>query len=140
MGRRNAREIQRLVPLPWYDIQVSGAFQNMPGGVDGGNAVFTNAQVAPSLGRNLAAGPGAFVVLPIVAPHAMFENRLTQVDFRFTKIERIGRWRLQGNFDIYNLFNARTILGANPTVGSAYLAPTSVLGGRLFKVGGQVNF
>jgi hypothetical protein len=127
-------------PLPWYDFQVSGAFQDMPGIPDSGNAVFTNAQVAPSLGRNLAAGPGAFVVLPIVAPQTMFENRLTQVDFRLTKIQRIGRWRLQGNLDIYNLFNARTILGVTPTVGPAYLTPTAVLGGRLFKVGGQVDF
>jgi hypothetical protein len=127
-------------PLPWYDFQVSGAFQDIPGIADGGNAVFTNAQVAPSLGRDLAAGPGAFVVLPIVAPQTRFEDRLRQVDFRLTKIQRIGRWRLQGNFDIYNLFNARTILGVNSTVGSAYLTPTSVLGGRLFKFGGQVDF
>jgi hypothetical protein len=43
-------------------------------------------------------------------------------------------------FDIYNVFNAATILGVNTTYGATWLTPTSVLGGRLLKFGTQINF
>jgi hypothetical protein len=43
-------------------------------------------------------------------------------------------------FDVYNLFNARTILGVNTRYGPSWLQPTSVLGGRLVKFGAQVDF
>src|SRR5262245_59131153 len=41
-------------PLPG-DFMVSGILQNLPGTPIGANYTATNAQIAPSLGRNLAA-------------------------------------------------------------------------------------
>ena len=70
----------------------------------------------------------------------MFENRIMQVDVRLTKNFRFGRTRLQGMFDIYNVLNANSVLGANATYGSAWLRPTSVMAGRLFKFGAQFDF
>ena len=69
-----------------------------------------------------------------------FERRLTQVDLRLTKIFRFGRARLQGNFDLYNLFNARDVLVMVTTYGPIWLQPRTVLGGRLFKFGTQFDF
>jgi hypothetical protein len=132
-------------PLAW-GFQASAAFQNLPGIPVSANGVFTNAQVAPSLGRNLAGCPAATgpctatVTVPILEPFTMFEDRLTQLDVRLSRIFRFGGTRLQGMFDVYNVFNASSVLGVNTTYGSAWLVPTSVMAGRLFKFGAQLNF
>ena len=43
-------------------------------------------------------------------------------------------------FDVYNIFNANTVLGVATTYGSAWLRPTTILGARLFKFGGQFDW
>ncbi|PYR34270.1 MAG: hypothetical protein DMF90_17765 [Acidobacteria bacterium] len=78
--------------------------------------------------------------VPILQPYTQFEDRLTQLDVRLTKIFRIGGRRLQGMFDVFNVLNANTVLGVNATYGTAWLRPTSVMAGRLFKFGGQYDF
>ena len=98
-----------------------------------------SAQIAPSLGRPLAAGGSANVT--ILQPNTRCEDRLTQIDMRFTKIFRFGgRGRLRGDFDVYNILNSRTILGVNGSYGPLWLRPTNVMGGRMWKVGGQLDF
>lgn len=120
-------------------IQVSGVFQNVPGAPQGANFPASSAAIAPSLGRPLAGGGVA--VVPLIEPNTLFEDRLTQVDVRFAKIFRMGgKRRLQGNFEIFNLFNVRNVLSANPTYGVAWLVPSSILGGRLLKLGAQFDF
>jgi hypothetical protein len=47
---------------------------------------------------------------------------------------------VEGNLDLYNFFNGSAILATNTRFGSAWLQPTQVLGGRLIKLGAQVNF
>src|SRR5439155_17592905 len=129
-----------------WDLQASAVFQNLPGIPILANQVFTNAQVAPSLGRNLSncptqAGPcNSTVTVGSIAPNTQFENRLTQIDVRLTKIVRLGRLRLQGMFDIYNLLNANTILAENATFGPTWRLPTQVLSARFFKFGIQLDF
>ena len=46
----------------------------------------------------------------LIEPNTVFEDRLTQVDVRLTKLLHIRRVRLQGMLDVYNLLNASTIL------------------------------
>jgi hypothetical protein len=126
-------------PLPW-GLQASGVFQNLPGGNDLATFRATNAQIAPSLGRNLSAGPTATAQIDLLAPQTLFENRLTQVDLRVAKRVRVGRATVQGLLDLYNVFNASTVATANATYGPVWLRPTGILGGRLIKVGGQFEF
>jgi hypothetical protein len=76
----------------------------------------------------------------ILEPNTMFEKRLTQVDLRVTKVVRLRDVRLQGMFDVYNAFNANTVLALNNTYGSTWLRPTAILAGRLFKFGVQLDF
>jgi hypothetical protein len=53
----------------------------------------------------------------------------------------MGRVRVRGMFDVYNVFNANTILGGVITrVGPSYLQPTQILAWRLFKFGSQLDF
>ena len=90
-----------VLPLPW-DFQASAVFQNLPGVPVNTSYVATNAQIAPSLGRNLAACGAsvtcnAAVTIPaLYAPDTKFEHRLTQVDFRLTKIVA-GAMALRGS-------------------------------------------
>ena len=73
-------------------------------------------------------------------PQSQFEKRQTQLDLRLTKNFTAGRGHFRAWVDLYNVTNANTILGVNSQYGLAWLAPTIVLGGRLLKFGGQIDF
>jgi hypothetical protein len=149
-------------PLPW-DLQASAVFQNLPGipnsGVTaftsqgpvfgepivGGNYVARNAEIAPTLGRNVGVCRNtvpctALTAINLVAPFDGYQDRLTQVDVRLTKIVRFQRIRVLGSFDVYNVFNANTVLNQVTQYGPTYLRPTQILAGRLFKFGAQLDF
>jgi hypothetical protein len=59
---------------------------------------------------------------------------------RLTKIVRLGRARVQGMFDAYNVLNAGTVLSSVGTYGPAWQRPAAILGARLFKFGAQLDF
>jgi hypothetical protein len=76
----------------------------------------------------------------------VFGPSLNQLDVRFAKIIRFGAARATINFDIYNAFNANTILTYNnafaisPTGAVNWQQPTQILQARFFKIGGQFDF
>jgi hypothetical protein len=102
--------------------------------------VAPNAQIAPSLGRNLAAGVNGTATIDLIPFGTVFADRINQVDFRLTKSVKVGCVRLNPSLDLYNLLNASPILGVNTRFGPSWLTPTQILPGRLFKFGAQVNF
>jgi hypothetical protein len=131
-------------PLPW-DIETSFTFQNLPGQNLLANQSVPNASIAPSLGRNLSACPAAgtctaTATVALIEPGTVFLDRMTQFDLRLTKLVRVNNARIKGIVDLYNLFNANTVLGVNNTYGAAWQRPTAILGGRLFKLGAQFEF
>jgi hypothetical protein len=126
-------------PLP-YDFQVATTYQNLPGIPYSATATFTNAQVVPSLIRNLSAGPNATVSIPLIAPSTLFEGRIQQLDFRFSRTFRLAGKRIEPEFDIYNALNASPILSVNNTYGPLWRTPTQILSGRLLKLGFQMTF
>jgi hypothetical protein len=57
----------------------------------------------------------------LIPPNSVFEPRLRQVDFRFSRIFWLrGTTRLRGNLDSYNVFNASNVLGMTTTYGPAW--------------------
>jgi hypothetical protein len=78
----------------WWEVKLSGLYQNLAGIPDAANLTYTNAQIAPSLGRNLSAGATATVTIPILPTDTMFEDRLQQFDLRFAKVFPIGRMKI----------------------------------------------
>jgi hypothetical protein len=139
------------VPLPAAFV-VSGVLQNLSGIPYEANYPVPNAQIAPSLGRNLASC-GTRVVctatatVPLIAPQTQFEPRRTQIDLRLTKVFSLGaRTRLRANLDLYNLFNDGSVVNANNTYGGSWLQPVGgpftagLMDGRLLQVGGQFTF
>lgn len=128
-------------PLPWWDVRAAAVFQTAPGPLVLGTQTVLNAQIAPSLGRNLSAGAGGTVAVDLVPPGTLYGERLYQLDARLTKTLRLGsKARVQGNFDAYNVLNANTILIQNNVYGPSWQNAQIILPGRLFKFSAQLNF
>jgi hypothetical protein len=134
-----------LYPLPWA-LQTSATYQNSPGIPITAARSYSNAEVRASasnpngLKRDLSAGATANVTIDLIPPNSMFEDRLQQLDVRVTRNFQMGRTRLRANFDVYNLFNGSTILAANYGYGAQWLKPSQILGARIFKFSGQLDF
>jgi hypothetical protein len=128
-------------PLPWGGVQLAATFQSLPGPMITASRTYTNAEIRPSLGRNLASGAAGTAAVQLIAPGTMYDERLYQLDFRASKIFSLGAGRrLQANLDLYNAGNASSILSINTTYGSNWLRPTGILQGRLLKFGAQFDF
>jgi hypothetical protein len=137
-------------PLPFWGVRASAVYQNLSGVPILANSYsVTNAQVAPSLGRNLGSCRGqvpcngTVSINNLFEPNTQFEERLQQLDLRFSKTFAFGGQRsIVANFDVYNVFNANTVLNRNNTysTGPTWGQPTDVLAARLFKFGAQLKF
>jgi hypothetical protein len=148
LGAGSQFKLSGLYPLP-YDVHVAATFQNLPGMPRAALWAAGNALIAPALGRNLSGCPAtgpctAARSIDIVPFQELFEDRITQVDLRLTKIVRLGRARIQGMAEVYNLFNAAAATGVSASFPAAapafWLFPYQIMGGRLFKFGAQFDF
>ena len=126
------------VPLP-AGFVVSGVYQNMSGAAVEANYAATTAEIAPSLGRNLAGGVRT-VNVPLIRPQTMFEGRITRLDLRLSKIVNVGGTRVQANVDAYNALNASSVLSTLNTYGSRWLLSNQILDPRIVQVSFQVTF
>jgi hypothetical protein len=133
---------------PWA-IQTSMTLQSYPGQPQLGSYVYSNAQIAPSLGRNLAScGTAATCTgtstITFEPNYSEFEDRYNQFDIRFAKDVKVYKTHVQGIVDLFNAFNARPVLALTTrysgTTGGSFLSPTSTLVGRLIKFSAQINF
>jgi hypothetical protein len=125
--------------VPRVDLQVSGTLQSLPGPEIQANYVVPNAQVMPTLGRNLAAGAGATVTVNLVKPGTMYGPRLNQLDVRFGRAIRLGRTKATVNLDIYNALNVDTVLTMNNAY-ATWQRPQSIILARFAKIGVQFDF
>jgi hypothetical protein len=128
-------------PIPFAGIQASATYQSLPGPEITAARVYTNAEVLPSLGRNLSSGANGTVTVPLIAPGTRYGGRFNQVDFRLSKIFRMGSGRrIMANVDLFNMLNASSVLAQNNNYGASWLRPTNIIQGRLLKFGGQIDF
>jgi hypothetical protein len=142
--------------LPW-DLQSGAVYQNIPGFPMAATYVATNAEIRPSLGRNLAACPsqtaatctstvtlGDATTGGLIPLNSYFEDRIQQLDLRASRIFVLGRARrLRANFDVYNTFNASTILNEQTrysATNNTWLNAVQIMGGRVFKFSAQLEF
>jgi hypothetical protein len=132
-------------PFPW-DVMVSAVFQNISGPTITANYAATNAQIRPSLGRDLAACRGALsctatATVPLIAPQTMFDDRLTRLDLRIAKrFELSQRMRLQANVNVYNVFNGSASSVLNVNYGPLWLQPSLLQDGRMLQFSGSLTF
>ena len=132
------------MPLAW-GIQVSANYQNKGPISLPASASFSNSQIAPSLGRDLAAcgsrtgaactaRPMVNVVLPDTN---YFEPRFHQLDLRFSRVFRLGGGAtIQPQVDFFNVLNTNSVLGVISRLGPAYNVPIQ----RAGPAGGQIRY
>jgi hypothetical protein len=146
-------KFQAVYPLP-FDITVSGTYKLLPGIPIPATWNVANSVAAPSLGRDLSAcrgltGAACTATTSIqLLPNTNYQGnlsavktdeRINQMDLRLTKGVRVGGFRLQGIAELYNVFNSRPAQGIVGTFGPAWQFPFAILGGRLFKIGAQID-
>jgi hypothetical protein len=91
--------------------------------------------VAPTL-------TSASVTVPLVAPGTEFLPRINQLDLSIAKWFQISGYRLQGQVDIFNAFNVNTESAYRSTqfATASYLQPSSVIQGRMIRLGMQLKW
>lgn len=136
---QNQIKMSAIYPLP-LNFQVSGNIQHLPGIPIQASYVATNALIAPSLGRNLAAGAAGTTTVNLLEPNTLFEKSLNQLDLRLTRIFKFGKTRVQGNADVYNVLNASAVTLLNTRFGPTWLQPQQFMGARMFKFGVQIDY
>jgi hypothetical protein len=168
---RGTLKLSGTYPGPW-GIQVSAALQSLAGRPLGGFTTAGNRISGPGYGdtgspvgtqwqltrttRYPANCPApcpanALVIpnltessltVPLRVPGTEFLPRLTQLDLSIGKWFQVHNARLQGQVDIFNVFNKSTILGyRSANFGTAaYLQPSSVLQGRILRLAFQMRW
>ena len=126
------------VPLPG-GFGVSGIFQNMAGPAIEAHSAVPAADVASSLGRPLAGGVRT-VNVPLILPQTLFEDRITRIDLRLTKVFNLKRARVQFNVDAYNALNASSVLSTINTYGPRWFLPNQVMDPRIVHLSFQVDY
>jgi len=134
-----------IYPVAW-DVQLSGTYQDSSPIPTTASYVATNAQITPSLGRNLGACGTrptctATSTLELIPAGTYYrEARVRQLDIRVTRNFRRGNLRFQPQIDLYNAFNANPVLAMTTRFGTAWENATSVLNPRTVKFGVNLNF
>ena len=138
--------------LPW-GVSLSGTYQAVPQPATGGaltsitaDYVAANAEIRPSLGRDLAAGANGTATLELLKPYALLGGHTKQLDLRIGKsLPSSGRMRTRLSLDIYNVLNSNdwqtitTRLSSNAAA-NRWQRPTLILQARYIQVGTQIDF
>ena len=136
--------------IPKVDVVFSGTYQTKPGPIRVAVYTASNTEIAPLLGRNLAAGPASTVDIQLVSPGAYVQtdnaglgslhgDRIHQVDMRVSKLLHFAGTKARANLDIYNALNSSAVLTENTTY-TDWLRPTEILIARFFKFSVQFDF
>jgi hypothetical protein len=65
---------------------------------------------------------------------------VTLVDLRVEKRFRIGRARIRGSVDLYNIFNTNAEQALTTSSGAAWLRPTVITGPRIVRIGARLDW
>ena len=142
--------------MPKVDVLVSAIVRSQPNAQPANTTVATNggsriatyqmtpAQFLAATGVPLRAGLAQQSV-NLLAPGAVYGDRINVMDLRVAKVLRFSGKRLNVGFDLYNLFNANpptayeTVFDV-ATVGARWLQPTAVLNARAARFNVQFDF
>ena len=78
----------------------------------------------------------------LLEPGVYYADRINQLDARFGKLLRFGRYRTSLAVDFLNIFNSNTgtMFQQNYGDGSGYLVPLTILNPRLARINVTVDF
>jgi hypothetical protein len=138
--------------LPW-GMSLSGTYQAVPQPAGGGlltsitaDYVATNAEIRPTLNRDLAAGTNGTATVELLKPFSLLGGHTKQLDLRIGKsLSAPGARRVRLSLDIYNVLNSndwqtiQTRLSSNAAA-NRWQRPALILQARYFQVGTQIDF
>jgi hypothetical protein len=80
--------------------------------------------------------------VPLAAPGTEYADRVNQLDVSLAKWVQVGTMRVQGQFDVFNALNLGDVLSVRSMnfATPSYLQPSSVLQGRIIRVGMQLKW
>jgi len=129
--------------LPW-DINAGITYQDNPGPEILANYSVANADITSGVVKfvnpSRTTFSGASATVPLLAPGAMFQDRMRQVDLRLAKSFQYRGMRARFSLDLANMFNTAAVITHNTTYGGNWLKPTYTLQGRIVKPGLTVEF
>ena len=125
--------------LPGGQNNISSTPYNTNNGIQANYSV-TSAQIAPSLGRNLAAGANATVTIPLITPDTLYTPRQNMVSVRLTKAFQVQRMRIVPGVEVDNLLNAATAFSVNNTYGPAWQTVNQIMSPRSASLSLQMTF
>jgi hypothetical protein len=120
-------------------VQISSTLQSIPGPPITAAYAATTAEIAPSLGRNLAGGVRTATV-QLIQPGTMYGERMYQLDIRVARSVNIGHTRIQPELSVFNALNSSPVVLLNTTYGSQWQRAQGVLLGRFAKLGVLMTF
>ena len=127
-----------------FNFVASGSYQLSTGPQITATWAVPNAIIAPALGRNLSAGSTGTKSVQLIEPGTRYAEYLNQIDLRLSRRFTMGRYRLRADANLYNVMNNDFVNSVNTTFSTTaanqFMRPTNVLQGRLFKIGGQIEF
>jgi carboxypeptidase family protein len=155
-------------PLP-YGVLISASLQSLPGYLLGTNipspTALPNVTTPAGLGTVWLINrtttypadckgpctPGALVIpnmtaanlnIPLAPPGTDFAERVNQLDVSFAKWFQVGKTRLQGQLDFFNVLNQSSVLAVRSLnyLTTSYMQPSSVLQGRIIRLATQMRW
>jgi len=136
-----------------YGFSVSGTYQAVPQPASGGaftsitaDYVAANAEIRPSLNRDLAAGTNGTMTVDLLKPFSLRGGHSKQLDLRVGKLlTSAGKSRVRLSLDVYNVFNSNDWQTINTRFSSNAAAnrwqrPTLILQARYLQIGTQIDF
>ena len=127
-------------------ITISGTLQSAPGGGStqngGDTSLNNNYNISAATFRTLTGQTltQTSVIVRLLEPGTTYLPRLNYGDIRVAKRVQLGRYRLQGQFDIFNATNANPVTGITQTFGTSYGKVSDIMPLRVFAVGGTLSF
>jgi hypothetical protein len=118
-------------------LNVSGALQVVRGGEIRAIYNVTSAIARPTLGRNLSTSS---IAVDLIPRGTQYGDTLKQLDLRLSRTFTLAGYKVQGQFDAYNVFNDNAVGTENTTYGPLWRQPTQIMVGRLLKFGVQLDF
>lgn len=127
--------------LPW-EVNLSGSFSSIPGPEVRANYTVTSAIAGrPIIGSTTGA---ASIAVNLIEPGTVFLETQNRLDLRLGRTFRFGQTKIQGFADIFNVFNAGSVLTVNQNYAAAgvnaWMTPNTITDGRYVRFGMQLNF
>jgi hypothetical protein len=139
---RTTGKVSAAYQLP-YDVQLSGSFLAVPG--SSVSAFYTVTSAIAN--RTIVASTAGATTMPVnlIESNTQFLDYRKTLDLRVARTFRFGKSRIQGFADIFNLFNAGTVVRVNEIYGSnpatnAWLTPLTLIDARYVRFGTQLSF